>query len=73
MEEIKNVTQNSKNNKSPGCDGLPWEFYKIFYRAISTFLLRYLNDAFTKQNLSITQKQGIITLLPKGEKPRYYF
>ena len=26
MEEIKNVIQ---NNKSPGCDGLPWEFYKI--------------------------------------------
>ena len=64
------MTQNFKNNKSPGCESLPWEFYKIFYRDISTFLLRYLNDAFTTQNLSITQKQGIITLFPKGEKPR---
>ena len=47
------MIKNSKNNKSPGCDGLPWEFYKIFYRDISTFLLRSLNDAFTKKKKMI--------------------
>jgi hypothetical protein len=73
LTEIKYVIKNAKNNKSPGCDGIPWEFYKIFYKDISIFLLRSLNDAFANKNLSITQKQGIITCLPKGDKPREYF
>ena len=64
LSEIKSVIKNAKNNKSPGCDGIPWEFYKIFYNNISIFLRRSLNDAFANKNLSISQKQGIITCLP---------
>ena len=29
-----------------------------------------MNDSFTNGELSITQKQGLITLIPKGNKPR---
>ena len=36
------------------------------------FLLRSYNKSFDKGELSITQKQGIISILPKGDKPREF-
>ena len=35
-------------------------------------MIRSLNFGFSKGELSITQKQGIISILPKGTKPREY-
>ena len=36
------------------------------------FGVRSLNCSFSKGTLSITQRQGIITCLPKGDKPRHF-
>ncbi|KAJ8033044.1 hypothetical protein HOLleu_23168 [Holothuria leucospilota] len=60
-----------KNNKSPGPDGFTVEFYKYFWNEIGQFLLRSLNFGY-ENSLSVTQKQGVITLIPKGDKPRCY-
>ena len=59
-----------KNGKSPGTDGYTAEFYKFFWKDIGNFVLESLNESFTTGELSNTQKQGLITLLPKGNKPR---
>ena len=59
-----------KNRKSPGTDGYTAEFYKFFWKDIGNFVLDSLNESFNTGELSITQKQGLITLLPKGNKPR---
>ena len=61
-----------KNGKSPGADGFAAEFYKFFWADLGTYLIKCLNEAFDKGELSVTQKQGIITLLPKGDKPREF-
>ena len=61
-----------ESGKSPGTDGLPAEFYKIFWNNVSTFLIDALNMSFSKGYLSISQRRGIITLLPKKNKPRQY-
>ena len=58
-----------ESNKSPGSDGLPAEFYKVFWNDINQYLLNALNCAFTKGLLSITQRRGLITLIPKKNKP----
>ena len=39
---------------------------------LGNLLVRSLNHAFTSGELSVTQKQGVITCLPKGGKPREY-
>ncbi len=72
LEEVILAIKNMKNNKTPGNDGFPIEFYKIFWKDIGHFLLKSLNEAFHKGELSITQKQGIIQCIPKGDKPRQY-
>ena len=61
-----------KNNKSPGSDGLTTEFFKFFWGDLGYFLLQSINFGLQKGELSITQKQGIVTCIPKGDKPRQF-
>ena len=70
--EIKLALRNMPNNKSPGMDGYPAEFFKFFWNDIGIFVLRSFNYALHTGSLSITQKRGIITCIPKGEKPRQF-
>ena len=68
--EGKKVLKQVKNGKSPGTDGYTAEFYKFFWRDLGDIVLNSLNDAFTIGHLLHTQKQGIITLIPKPNKAR---
>ena len=68
-EECINSLNEMKNDKSPGSDGLTSEFYQRFWEDIGDDVVQSINSAFDKGELSICQKRGIITLLPKKEKP----
>ena len=61
-----------KNNKSPGTDGFTAEFYKFFWKDIKTVLLDSINYSFSSGKLSIDQRRGIITLIPKKDKDRTF-
>ena len=52
-------------NKSPGEDGLPIEFYRTFWNEIKTYLFNSYKFSLEFGSLSITQKRGVISLLPK--------
>ena len=52
-------------NKTPGSDGLPAEFYKVFWNDIADFFLKSINQAYHAGQLSVTQRRGIIKLIPK--------
>ena len=71
-QEAKSVIKDMKNNKSPGTDGFPVEFYKFFWLDIGKLLINSLNESFDKGHLSLTQRQSIITCIPKGNKPREF-
>ena len=58
----------TQNNKSPGSDGLPAEFYKMFWHDIKEPLLNSIKYAHQTGLLSVTQREGIITLMPKKGK-----
>ena len=60
------------SNKTPGTDGVPAEFYKNFWKDISTLLVSALNYAFESGCLSITQRRGVIKLIPKKDAELYY-
>ena len=55
------------DGKTPGTDGLPTEFYKIFWDDISDALIAALNSAYENGQLAITQRRGLIKLIPKKE------
>ena len=72
LGELSNSLKNMKNDKSPGLDGFTVEFFKFFLTDLKCFILRSLNYGYHTGSLSITQKQGIITCLPKPGKSRHY-
>ena len=49
-EEISYAIKNMKNDKSPGIDGFPVEFFKIFWGKIKFVVLRALNEGYEKGN-----------------------
>ena len=70
--EILAVLKKMKNNKSPGSDGFTVEFFKFFYNDLKVFIRKSINEGYRDGKLSITQRQGIITCLPKGDKPKQF-
>ena len=68
--ELGFALKNMKNNKSPGLDGFTVEFFKFFWTDIGQFILQSLNYGYRNGSLSITQKQGVITCIPKQNKSR---
>ena len=60
-------------NKSPGSDGLPAEFYKLFWKEIQPYRLNALNYSYRNGLLSVTQRRGLITLIPKKNKAVNFF
>ena len=71
-KEASIALKNMNNNKSPGTDGFTVEFFKFFWGEIGNFVVRSLNEGFEKKEMSITQREGIIICIPKGDKPREY-
>ena len=65
-EELTRYLKKVKNNVSPGSSGYTNEFYKFFWADLRTFVTNSINFSYQKGSLSVTQKLGILTLIPKG-------
>ena len=70
--ELLKAIKAMKNGTSPGTDGLVTEFYKFFWSDIKNLLLSCLNYELETGILSIEQRRGILTLIPKKDKNRLY-
>ena len=71
-QEIIEAIKAMSNNKTPGSDGLPIEFYKILWADIKEFFINAVHESFETGELSTLQRHGIITLLPKQNKDNLY-
>ena len=72
IEECANVLKKMENNKTPGSDGLTVEFYRYFWNVITKYMVESFNYAFESKHLSISQRQRIISLIPKKKKNTEY-
>ena len=70
--EVTETLRNMKNDKNPGIDGFPANFYKVFRKRIGHFVVKALNYAFMTNSFEKNIKLGIITLIPKEEKPKQF-
>ena len=68
VEEMGRFLKKTRNNVSPGNSGFTGDFYKFFWADIKHFVVNSANYSFEIGTLSIQQRLGIITLLPKGVK-----
>ena len=65
LDEMSTVLNQMKRFKCPSGDGLPADWYKVFYCKIKHILLEAFNWAFKVNRLHISARRGIITLIPK--------
>ena len=70
--ELAEALKNMKNSKTPGSDGFTAEFFKFFWADLKYIILNSLNYGYRTGTFSITQRQGIITCLPKPNKSPFY-
>ena len=70
LEEIGQVIKKMKNNKSPGSDGFPVEFYKMFWSKLKYFILRSIQETFETEASSSNCETVYNILSPKrGQTP----
>ena len=58
------------NKKSPGLDGPPPEFYKIYQEIITEPLKEALDECYKSGGLTGSMKQGDIVLIYKMKAPK---
>jgi hypothetical protein len=63
--KIKSALLETNKNKSPGIDGIPYEFYLTFWDVIAHFL-DMLNHILERDSLTPSQGQAAIRLIPKS-------
>ena len=65
ISEIVSSIKKMPNGKSPGSDGLPVEFYKIFWNDIGNDYFEVITSGLANEELSYTQYLAVISLLYK--------
>lgn len=64
-QEIRSAMKKAQENKSPGADGLPIEFYKQFWYLLENCFLEICNEIKDGQNIPEGFNEGVIVLIPK--------
>ena len=67
VQEIKNMLHSFEKDKTPGKNGFTKEFYENFFDLLEQNLLDSYNEAFQKGSLSVSQRRGVISLIPKND------
>ena len=70
LNEITEALRGSKNGGAPGFTGLTYAFYKTFWNNLKFIVFNSFNFSYQTHALPPSLSRGIISLLPKGNKPR---
>ena len=72
IDELFDAVMTLKSGKVPGLDGLTVEFYRKFWKTLAPFLFAMYQFSHKNGLLPESVRQGLITLLPKGNKDIRY-
>jgi len=65
FHECKKVLETFQNDKAPGEDEFTAEFYIYIFDLLGNDLIASFNEAHEVNELTISQRRGVITLIPK--------
>ena len=72
VDEMTKYLKKCKNNVAPGSSGFTNEFFKFFWRDIKYFVINCVDYIFEQNRLPVTQRLGIVSIIPKGDKDKRY-
>ena len=70
--EILEALKKMNNNKTPGEDGIPADFYKVFWTKIEEMFYNMMLQTFHQELLHETARKGVLNLIPKPNKDSRY-
>lgn len=65
VKEVEEALKNTKKEKSPGTDGIPYEYYKHFWSNLKYHITDVLNNIFLQNKLTSTMEIALVSLIPK--------
>ena len=68
IQELAEAAKSMNNNKTPGMDGIPVDFYKVFWGKIKTVFYGMVEEVYEEGLLHETARKGILNLIPKANK-----
>ena len=68
MDEVGVALRNLDNNKQPGTDGIPPDFYKMFWGKIKVFMFEVYKEIVADKAFHLTARRGVLSLLEKSKK-----
>ena len=72
LEDITKYLKNCKNSVAPGSSGFTFDFYKFFWRDLKFHIIKTVEYAFENNKLPLSQRLGLISIIPKGNKDKRY-
>ena len=72
LMEIQSVLALSKNDKSPGLDGIPMEVYRVLFGVLGLDLLSVVDDSRKYGKVPATFNSTFIALIPKNDLPKSF-
>ena len=72
MTDLQNAAKSLKNNKTPGEDGIPVDFYKVFWNRIKEPFFQMVMEVYQQELLHKSARSGILNLIPKPNKDTRY-
>ena len=64
-QECEKALRAMMNNKSPSVSGFSKEFFLFFWKELGDMVVTYINQARENGTFFVTQRRGVLTLLPK--------
>ena len=68
LKEVSEAVANLPNNKVGGTDGIPIDFYKMFWPKLKKFIHNLILEIIEVKKMHLSARRGIISLLEKIEK-----
>ena len=72
MEDLQVAIKGMNNNKTPGEDGIPIDFYKVFWLEIKEIFLDMVLENYVQKHMHNSARKGILNLIPKPNKDSRY-
>ena len=68
VAELGRAIKEMNNNKTPGIDGIPVDFYKVFWNKLHEPFYNMVLEVYNKTKLHETARKGVLNLIPKAGK-----
>ena len=72
QQELEKAIKGMNNNKTPGQDGIPVDFYKVFWDKLKDPFYKMVTYCYEQEELHPSARKGILNLIPKQNKDTRY-